>query len=128
MYAITFDLDIDTLRETYPHKDSYTNACADIRKVLADFGFEWQHGSVYFGNSGVDAVICVLATQELTTNFHWFASSVRDIRMLRIEENTDLAPALAARDSRTTPQRAKALLNRIGTVGNLRDDDRLDAE
>jgi hypothetical protein len=36
----------------------------------------------------------VLATQELTASFDWVASSVRDIRMLRIEENTDLAPAI----------------------------------
>ena len=34
----------------------------------------------------------------------------------------------AARSSRTTPQRAKALLTRLGTRGELRDDDRLDAE
>jgi len=42
----------------------------------------------------VDAVTCVLAVQELSRTFPWFAASVRDIRMLRIEDNNDLKPAL----------------------------------
>lgn len=46
----------------------------------------------------------------------------------RVGAQAEAERYLAARGSRTTPQRAKALLNRIGTVGNLRDDDRLDAE
>jgi hypothetical protein len=33
----------------------------------------------------------------------------------------------SARGSRTPPARAKALLSRMGTLGGLRDDDRLDA-
>jgi len=32
-----------------------------------------------------------------------------------------------ARGARTTPARAKALLQRLGTPGTMRDDDRLDA-
>ncbi len=95
MYAITFDLDTEMLRQSYPN-DSYNNAYNDIRKVLTtDFGFEWQQGSVYFGGATVDAVSCVMATQELATRYDWFAASVRDIRMLRIEDNNDLAPAIA---------------------------------
>jgi virulence-associated protein VapD len=38
----------------------------------------------------------VLATQDLTRRFPWFRSSVRDMRMLRIEENNDLGPAIEA--------------------------------
>jgi virulence-associated protein VapD len=94
MYAITFDLEMSALRETYPN-DSYQNAYMDIRKVLIDeYGFEWQQGSVYFGNVAVDAVSCVLAVQDLASRFDWFAPSVRDIRMLRIEENNNLMPAV----------------------------------
>lgn len=94
MYAITFDLDVDTLKDTY-HNDSHTNAYSDIRKVLVDeFGFTWQQGSVYFGGDSVDAVSCVLAAQELTARFPWFSASMRDIRMLRIEDNNDLRPAI----------------------------------
>ncbi|MCE1169655.1 MAG: virulence factor [Sphingobacteriia bacterium] len=94
MYAVTFDLEMSSLRETYPN-DSYNNAYMEIRKVLVDeFGFDWQQGSVYFGGDKVDAVTCVLAVQELTARYDWFAPSVRDIRMLRIEENNDLMPAI----------------------------------
>jgi len=32
--------------------------------------------------------------QQLTAEFDWFAPSVTDIRMLRIEENNDLMPAV----------------------------------
>jgi len=94
MYAVTFDLDMETLREAYQNP-SYNNAYTDIRRLLVDeFGFEWQQGGVYFGGSTVDAVTCVLAVQELTSRYDWFSPNVRDTRMLRIEENNDLMPAI----------------------------------
>lgn len=94
MYAITFDLDTTVLQEVY-HNASYNNAYTDIRKVLVDeYGFDWQQGSVYFGGKTVDAVVCVLAVQDLASRYDWFTPSVRDIRMLRIEENNDLMPAV----------------------------------
>jgi len=93
MYAITFDLDTDTLQAEY-EGDSWRNAYADIRRVLLDEGFAWQQGSVYFGSRKVDAVKCVMAAQRLSTDLPWFAAAVRDIRMLRIEENNDLGPAI----------------------------------
>jgi virulence-associated protein VapD len=94
MYAVAFDLDTETLSQTYG-SPSYNNAYSDIRKFLQSKGFDWQQGSVYFGNpEKVDAVKCVLAVQELSKSFAWFAASVRDIRMLRIEENNDLKPAV----------------------------------
>jgi virulence-associated protein VapD len=93
MYAIIFDLDTTTLQQVYQNA-SYNNAYTDIRKVLENRGFEWQQGSTYFGNERVTAVDCVLVVQELKRTYNWFQSSVRDIRMLRIEENNDLAPAL----------------------------------
>jgi virulence-associated protein VapD len=94
MYAIVFDLDQDTLEKTY-HVPSYQNAYGDIKKALEDYGFKRQQGSVYFGDvSKVDAVSCVLAVMDLAKNNKWFEPSVRDIRMLRIEENNDLMPAV----------------------------------
>ena len=93
MYAIVFDLDTQMLEQTYPGR-SWRNAYQDIRASLEDRGFEWQQGSTYFGNDRITAVDCVLATQELARKHEWFRPSVRDIRMLRIEENNDLAPAL----------------------------------
>ena len=94
MYAIAFDLEQDTLSKTYGNT-TYTNAYSDIKKVLATYGFTRQQGSVYFGDSEkVDAVRCVLAVQDLTKRYPWFSASVEDIRMLRIEDNNDLMPAI----------------------------------
>lgn len=94
MYAIVFDLDQDTLSKTY-HVASYQNAYGDIKKALEAHGFTRQQGSVYFGDvSKVDAVSCVLAVMDLAKANPWFAPSVTDIRMLRIEDNNDLMPAV----------------------------------
>ena len=94
MYAIAFDLEQDTLSKTYGSQ-TYTNAYNDIKKLLGQYGFSRQQGSVYFGDvEKVDAVKCVLAVQALARKFPWFAPSVEDIRMLRIEDNNDLMPAI----------------------------------
>jgi len=93
MYAIAFDLHNDTLASLY-HNDSWRNACTDISKFLRDYGFTRQQGSVYSGDDSVDSVKRQVAVQRLTLNFDWFAPSVSDIRMLRIEDNNDLTPAI----------------------------------
>jgi virulence-associated protein VapD len=93
MYAISFDLDIEILKTAYG--DSYDNAYSEIKKFLLEKGFNWQQGSVYFGDEKkINAVTCVLAAAELASAHPWFAAAVRDIRMLRIEENNDLKPAV----------------------------------
>lgn len=92
VYAIAFDMDIESLRQNYG--DPYNNAYSEIRKVLQGHGFTPQQGSVYFGNNTVNAVSCVLAAQDLARQLPWFSASVRDIRMLRIEEFNDLGPAV----------------------------------
>lgn len=93
MYAIAFDMDTDTLQKAYPGP-SWNNAYAEIQRVLSRHGFTRQQGSVYFGDSTVNAVSCVLASMDLSRSLAWFAISVRDIRMLRIEEANDLLPAV----------------------------------
>src|SRR5437764_10460106 len=92
VYAIAFDMDIEQLRANYG--DPYNNAYLEIRRILQRHGFAWQQGSVYFGGSEVTAVTCVLAAMDLARTLPWFAASVRDIRMLRIEELNDLMPAV----------------------------------
>ncbi len=92
VYAITFDMDIESLKLNYG--DPYNNAYGEIRKVLQKQGFTWQQGSVYFGGETINAVTCVLAAIELSRALPWFSASVRDIRMLRIEEFNDLMPAV----------------------------------
>ena len=93
MYAIAFDLDTELLKTTYPNA-SWNNAYADMRRSLEAYGFGWRQGSVYFGDERVTPVTCVLAVQELARTYAWFEKCVRDIRMLRIEENNDLQPAI----------------------------------
>jgi virulence-associated protein VapD len=92
VYAIAFDMDIESLRSNCG--DPYNNAYLEIRKVLQKHGFTWQQGSVYFGGERINAVTCVLAAIDLAKTLPWFAASVRDIRMLRIEELNDLMPAI----------------------------------
>ena len=95
MYAIAFDMDIESLRTNYG--DPYNNADLEIKRVLQKHGFVWQRGSVYFGDERINAVTCVVAAIDLSNSFPWFAASVRDIRMLRIEELNDLMPAVQQR-------------------------------
>lgn len=92
-YAIRFDLDTKTLQDSYPNS-SWRNAYFDIERELRQHGFTRKQGSVYFGEDSVDVVRCQTAVQTLALEFDWFAPSVRDIRMLRIEDNNDLMPAI----------------------------------
>ena len=92
MYAIAFDMDLASLHQHYG--DHYNEASTTIRKVLQRHGFTWQQGGVYFGDEHVNAVSCVLAAIDLSQSLPWFSGSVRDIRMLRIEELNDLMPAV----------------------------------
>jgi len=92
MYAVAFDLDTEILKQTYG--DPANNAYGEIKRFMIDKGFTWQQGSVYFGTDRINAVTCVLAVTEMSRVLPWFAASVRDIRMLRIEEYNDLMPAL----------------------------------
>ncbi|MGC4003214.1 MAG: virulence factor [Pirellulales bacterium] len=93
MYAIAFDMDTELLKEHYG-SESFNNAYADIKKRLKRHGFSWQQGSVYFGGDQVNGVTCVLAAIDLSSTFPWFSLAVRDIRMLRIEEENDLMQAV----------------------------------
>ena len=94
MYAVTFDMDTSKMEELYIGS-SWQNGYSEIRNILKQHGFEWQQGSVYFArDESVNAVTCVLAIQDVSRQLDWFAASVRDVRMLRIEELNDLGPAL----------------------------------
>ena len=93
MYAIVFDFDTDLLKTNYPNP-SWNNAYDNVKRYLTLRGFTWMQGSTYFGDDSVDAVRCVRVVQRLAKKYQWFTPSIRDIRMLRIEENNDLRIAL----------------------------------
>lgn len=97
MYAIAFDLDQEALKAHY-HGNTHTNAYTDIGRVLGKYGFTRQQGSVYFGDKNVTPVICVMAVQDLQKTHSWFVKVITDIRMLRIEEHSDLMPAIAQQE------------------------------
>ena len=97
-YAIAFVLDADTLSKTYT-RGNPAKAYAEIEDTLRSYGFSRQQGSVYFGDDKVDAVRTVMAARRLATKYAWFTASVRDIRMLRIEDDNDLMPAIYDKDS-----------------------------
>lgn len=88
MYAITFELNHDILVDTC--QIEIINAYNDMKKILNSYNFKENKSFVYFGDKNVDAIDCVIAIQELTNLLPWFSVCVQDIRMLRIEESTDL--------------------------------------
>ncbi len=57
-----------------------------------------QGFTAYFDNEPVDAVKTVMAARKLASKYEWFAPSVRDIRMLRIEDDNDLMIAIRDED------------------------------
>ena len=94
MYAIAFDLDTEILKKEYG-KPSWQNGYGDIARALAPHGFTRQQGSVYFGDPRVvNAVSTVVAVQDVAQQLTWLRKCVKDIRMLRIEEDNDLSPAI----------------------------------
>lgn len=68
---------------------------AQIASVFAEHGFGSVQGSVYFGDEDSDAVKCVMAVQDMDRRHAWFGRVVKDLRMLRVDENNDLLPALS---------------------------------
>ena len=81
------------MEELYPGPSS-RNGYTGIGRVLSEHGFDWKQGSVYFGDGTVNGVTCVLATQDVSRKLNWSGASVRNVRMLRIEEFNDLGPAV----------------------------------
>ena len=92
-YAIALDLRIEDLEQHYSSK-SPNNAYKEIGNFLKANGFTHQQGSLYFGDETIDAVRCVILIQKLSKKLQWLSKCVTDIRMLRIEENNNLMPAI----------------------------------
>lgn len=95
VYAISFDLDT-TLAESICGP-GYRGCYDKIKAGLAEFGFARVQGSVFFGDESSDAIRCVMAVQALDNRYAWFGRIVRDLRMLRVDEDNDLMPALSNR-------------------------------
>ena len=91
MYAVLIDLDTDSLLEY----EKLNNVNQQIKIYMIENGFIWKQGNIYFGNENITVVSCVVVIQKLVQKYSWFSTCVKEVRMLRIEENTDLLPALS---------------------------------
>lgn len=94
--------------------DPFNNASLEIRRVLERHQFQWQQGSVYFGGPAVTAATVMVAVIDLATQLPWFAASVRDIRMLRIEELNDLMPVVQRVAGVTAASKSESLARHFG--------------
>lgn len=69
-----------------------------IEEVLESHGFTRHKplalSNIYFGDNTTDEVKAIIAVQDLQRQHPWFVECVQDIRMLRIEAQSDLKPAL----------------------------------
>ena len=99
VYAVAFDFDVQLLEQLYP-STSWRNACSDVRRFLEENGFENKQGSVYFSLEDIGPVECIAVVQDLAELYDWFTPSLKDIRMLRIDENNDLMPILDRKSRR----------------------------
>ena len=95
MYAIAFDLDTKIAESLCG--SNWRNCYAQIERILNSHGFQGVQGSVYFGEPGSSPVTCMTAVQEIDRKYAWFGRAVRDLRMMRIEEENDLMPVLDKR-------------------------------
>jgi virulence-associated protein VapD len=95
MYAIAFDLLTNEMEALYG-SPGWRHGYKEVGDILRDHGFaDHKQGSLYYGERDrVRAVDCVLAVQDLARQLPWFSACVRDIRMLRIEEEDDLSVAI----------------------------------
>ncbi|MCR9010752.1 virulence protein [Gabonibacter chumensis] len=93
MYAITFDLRINDLKEHYDKQPP--NAYVEIKNVLKTYGFSWIQGSVYVYTNTQQNDIglgSVFLAMEALKKIDWFVQSVRDIRAFKIEDWSNFTP------------------------------------
>jgi virulence-associated protein VapD len=102
VYAITFDFDTELLEQPY-HNEPWRNTYTDARRFVENNGFENKQGSVYFALDEIDETDCIAVVQDLADELDWFTPSLRNIRMLRIEENNDLMTILDRKRRRRRP-------------------------
>lgn len=90
MYAISFDLSINALKEHYDKKPP--SAYVEIKNTLKGLGYEWIQGSVYvYTASGEEEGPLAQVTKTVLKlkKIDWFRKCVRDVRIFRIEEWSD---------------------------------------
>ena len=82
VYAIAYDLN----KEAALKHDAWRK----IARVLEEYGFHRQQGTVFYGTEKTSASTCFAAVMDLNDKYPWFWQVVRDMRMLKIDEEDDL--------------------------------------
>jgi len=77
-----------------PHQ---TTRSTQIALALAEFGFTRQQDGLYVGDASMNAVHCITTVQKVARRLEWFSEAARTLRLLRIDEDTDLMPAIKCR-------------------------------
>ncbi|MGI5172782.1 hypothetical protein H0R92_04160 [Treponema sp. OMZ 840] len=94
MYAIDCDLEQDLLVKCDPK--TYRAISAEVKRVLADYGFSSCTGSVFWGTENIDGVSafrCIFALNELTKKYSCLHASLKNVKILEIDE--DFSPELS---------------------------------
>lgn len=89
VYAIAYDLNNDAAERH--------DAWRKIARVLESHGFHRQQGSVFYGTPDTTAMTCAKAVLELHDRYEWFWQVIRDMRMLRIDEEDNLLDIIPQR-------------------------------
>jgi virulence-associated protein VapD len=89
VYAIAYDLNREAALQH--------GAWAKIARVLESYGFHRQQGTVFYGTEKTSASTCFAAVMDLNDKYPWFWEVVRDMRMLRIDEEDDLLAVIPNR-------------------------------
>jgi virulence-associated protein VapD len=92
VYAIAFDVDTAVAEKVIG--DGWKGCYEKIERGLAAHGFRRQQGSLFFGDESTNPVTCLNAVRQLDEKYAWFGRIVRDLRMLRIDEDSDMLPLL----------------------------------
>ena len=92
VYAIAFDIDTQVAERLLG--DAWKSCYGKIERGLVSHGFTRMQGSLFFGSPESNAVSCMKAVQELDDQYAWFGRIIKDLRMLRIDEDNDLLPVL----------------------------------
>lgn len=89
MTQIVVLIDLDETDGTIPgHPHSA------ISDFLAQRGLKQSGDWVFRGDKYVTSVTAILAVQQLSEMFSWFASNLRSVEMLTVAETVDLMPAV----------------------------------
>lgn len=93
MYAIVFDFDLDILKRV-KDVDGYADVFSKVKNILAVQGFTHKTGNMFVSRESISSVDVIVIMQSISKLYPWFAPSLSQLEMYRIEEVNDLLPAM----------------------------------